>query len=67
VSPELEAALNRAREWERNASPEERAAMIRAQRASWARAFAPCEHGDPDWETCPKCIDAALNQKGVEG
>jgi hypothetical protein len=39
--------------------PEDRAALeaaeIVAQRESWVRAMAPCEHGDPDWETCPKC------------
>jgi hypothetical protein len=40
-------------------SPEERAALeereLAAQRESWVRAMAPCEHGDPDWETCPQC------------
>ena len=52
---ELDAAMVRAREWERTATPEQKAAMLQAQRESWIRAFAPCEHGDPDWETCPKC------------
>lgn len=23
--------------------------------AAAIRAMAPCEHGDRDWETCPKC------------
>lgn len=40
-------------------SPAEReahlAAEIKAQRESWVRGMAPCEHGDPDWETCPQC------------
>jgi hypothetical protein len=42
--------------------PGERAALEReeraAQRESWSRAEAPCEHGDPDWDTCPKCRQA---------
>ena len=36
-------------------TPEEYAAMIDAQRKSWARSMAPCEHGVRDWETCPDC------------
>jgi CHAD domain-containing protein len=40
--------------------PEERARIeadeLAAQRESWIRAMAPCEHGDPDWETCPHCL-----------
>lgn len=40
--------------------PEERARVEReelaAQRESWIRGMAPCEHGDPDWETCPGCL-----------
>lgn len=36
-------------------SPEEKEAMHQKQRESWVRAMAPCEHGDPDWETCPQC------------
>lgn len=56
MSPELEALLERAREWERNATPEQKAAMREAQRESFIRAMAPCEHGDPDWETCPECL-----------
>lgn len=40
-------------------TPTERAVLEyaerKAQRESWQRAFAPCEHGDPDWETCPQC------------
>lgn len=30
-------------------------AEIEAQRQSWVRAFAPCEHGYSDFETCPHC------------
>lgn len=39
--------------------PEDRAKLeadeLQAQRESWVRAMAPCEHGDPDWETCADC------------
>ena len=42
--------------------PADRAALeareMQAQRESWIRAMAPCEHGDPDWETCPECRKA---------
>lgn len=40
-------------------TPEEREAMYQAQRESWARAFAPCEHGVADWEDCADCRDEA--------
>lgn len=36
-------------------SLEERTAHDEAQRQSWIRGMAPCEHGVWDWETCPKC------------
>jgi len=36
-------------------SAQDYAAMIEAQRQSWARAMAPCEHGVSDWEDCPAC------------
>ena len=40
--------------------PADRAELERAervaQRESFIRAMAPCEHGDPDWETCPECL-----------
>lgn len=52
---ELDETLARAREWERTATPEQKAAMIEAQRQSWQRAFAPCEHGVVDWEECIAC------------
>lgn len=46
-------------------TPEEKAAHRQAQRESFMRAFAPCEHGDYDWETCPQCLAtfAALRNK----
>ena len=37
-------------------TPDEKAAMHKAQRESFIRAMRPCEHGDPDWETCPECL-----------
>ena len=37
-------------------TPDEKRAMYEAQRQSFIRAMAPCEHGDPDWETCPQCL-----------
>lgn len=57
LSPELKAALERAKQWHDTATPEEKAAMYEAQRQSWIRAMAPCEHGDPDWESCPDCMN----------
>lgn len=52
----LKDLLERAKEWERNASPEEKAAMGKAQRESWIRAFTtPCEHGILDFEQCAHC------------
>lgn len=48
--------------------PAERAALeareIEAQRQSFIRAMAPCEHGDPDWETCPQCRAKAQQGEG---
>jgi cytochrome c2 len=40
-------------------SPEECAAMVEAQRQSFARAMAPCEHGVADFEDCAQCRTAA--------
>jgi len=56
MNDKLTAAIARAREWNRTATPEAKAEMFRKQRESWARGMAPCEHGDYDWETCPKCL-----------
>lgn len=36
-------------------SPEEYAAMIKAQSESYGRSLAPCEHGMVDFEQCPDC------------
>jgi hypothetical protein len=36
--------------------PEQKQAMFEAQRESFIRAMAPCEHGNLDWETCPHCL-----------
>jgi hypothetical protein len=44
--------------------PEDRAALERdelaAQRESWIRAMAPCEHGAADFEDCVECRGQAL-------
>jgi hypothetical protein len=46
--------------------PEERAKLeaeeLAAQRESWIRAMEPCEHGDPDWETCLQCREQARDK-----
>ena len=56
ISPDLEAALERAREWDRTATPEQKKAMRDAQRESWVRAMTtPCEHGVLDFEQCGQC------------
>lgn len=47
-------------------STNEQAAMYEAQRQSWMRAMAPCEHGDPDWETCPECRAHAKEASDAE-
>ena len=62
MSPELTAALERIKGYVM--SPEE----VEAQRQSWVRAFAPCEHGEVDFETCPGCIERAhlATQAGSE-
>ena len=33
------------------------------QRGSWVRAMAPCEHDDPDWETCPQCLERIYSKE----
>ena len=53
---DIEAALERAREWVRTATPEQKAEMARKQRESFIRAMTtPCEHGVLDFEQCPEC------------
>lgn len=65
ASDTLVEAVARAREWMESATPEQLEAMWKAQRESWARAFAPCEHGDPDWETCPGCLQEAADRRAM--
>ena len=36
-------------------TPEQQAEHRQAQRASFARGMAPCEHGKADWEQCGDC------------
>jgi hypothetical protein len=64
MDEKLRLAIDRAREWERNATPEQKAQMYRKHRESWMRAFAPCEHGDYDWETCPQCLADFAAKRG---
>lgn len=64
MDPKLKDAIAAAREWERTATSEEKAAMRQAQRESWIRAFAPCEHGVRDWETCPECRAGYVGDAG---
>lgn len=38
--------------------PSEQDAMWKAQRDSFVRSMTtPCEHGELDWETCPRCLE----------
>lgn len=46
-----------------NTTPEEQAEMRVRQRESFIRAMGPCEHGEYDWETCPKCLSPATQGK----
>lgn len=36
-------------------TPEQQEAMWKAQRESFVRGMAPCEHGIADFEDCPDC------------
>jgi hypothetical protein len=48
-------------------SHDEQAAMWKAQRESWVRAFTtPCEHGELDFEQCQQCRSAALANIGKD-
>lgn len=50
-----------------NALPDaDKAAMWKAQRESFRRAFEPCEHGDYDWETCPDCLALFATKTGEQ-
>lgn len=55
----MRSAMVAAGEKTRRLTPEQKQAMYDAQRESFIRAMAPCEHGDPDWETCPECRKGA--------
>lgn len=54
----------RVRNWYATTTPEQQAEMWRLQRESWVRAFAPCEHGELDWETCPGCLAGTESSRG---
>jgi hypothetical protein len=43
------------------------AAERAAQRESFIRAMAPCEHGDYDWETCPHCLAKYMPEDNSDG
>ena len=59
--------LRKAKERYDAMSPEQQEAMWQAQRQSWVRAFTtPCEHGSLDWETCPGCRSAPVNEEKQE-
>ena len=58
--------LKRAKAAQEAMSPEEWAAMVEAQRQSWLRGMAPCEHGVADWEDCPDCRKPLTNQGSEE-
>lgn len=61
MGKELDEAIERARAYVDAMTPAEYRAMLDAQRESWVRAMAPCEHGNPDFEQCGQCRgDAAL-------
>lgn len=56
MSTELDRLLEQVKQRLAEMSPQEREAMYHAQRESLVRAFStPCEHGELDFETCPKC------------
>jgi hypothetical protein len=56
--PDLQTLLARSVAAYNAMTPEQRAVHDEAQRQSWARGMAPCEHGVADWETCPDCRGA---------
>lgn len=59
--PDIAGMLREIENFRASLPPEERIELERkerlAQRESWVRGMAPCEHGDPDWETCSKCLE----------
>ena len=62
----FELALRAAMDRYNALTPDQQAEMWQAQRESWARGMAPCEHGDPDWETCPKCLSKLGGDDGTD-
>ena len=62
MTDNLERLLREAAERVARMTPAEREAMHEDQRRSRLRAFGPesaCEHGELDFEQCPKCRGAA--------
>lgn len=57
---ELSDLINAANERYAAMTPAERHAHDEAQRQSWLRGMAPCEHGVRDWEDCLQCREKAL-------
>lgn len=57
---DLEQRLSEARAKYDAMTPAEKVAMHEAQRQSFLRSLAPCEHGVSDWEDCEQCRDRAL-------
>jgi hypothetical protein len=56
MSRNLEQALAEAQARYKAMTPEQKAAMWKAQRESFARGMnTPCEHGELDFEQCPDC------------
>jgi hypothetical protein len=56
MSPELADKIEWARGWWDRATPDERKAMLTAQRESYVRAMTtPCPHGIMDFEDCGDC------------
>lgn len=62
---DIEKIFERAKAAVEAMSPAEYKAMLDAQRESWARAMAPCEHGIRDWEDCPDCRREATQKAGA--
>lgn len=63
----LDDLLRRAKEIIDGMTPDQRAAMHEAQRASFLRGMRPCEHGIRDWETCPHCRAVAHRAREAQG
>lgn len=55
MGQDLDELMAKARERVERMTPAEREAMYQAQRESFVRAMAPCEHGMSDWEDCTQC------------